>query len=244
MDSLLFSGIFDLPWWSHVIVALALTHITIVAVTVFLHRHQAHCALELHPVVSHFFHDRRLRASSLSASSRTGAGALSQAVSPPWPNSRGGCAVTPSGREKMTATSKNIAGLAVLALAVPALTSAADGSVGQREYESKCAMCHGATGEGDGWFAQHLKRSPSPLTQLQKKNGGVFPFDRVYQVIDGRKEVIVHGPRTMPVWGNVYRAESDKAYGSALEQYFADDGLVRARILALTEYISRLQKPK
>jgi len=52
---ILFSGVLDLPWWGHVIVALVLTHITIVAVTVFLHRHQAHRALELHPAVSHFF---------------------------------------------------------------------------------------------------------------------------------------------------------------------------------------------
>ena len=53
--NLLFSGVFDLPWWGCVIAALALTHITIVAVTVFLHRHQTHRALELHPAVSHFF---------------------------------------------------------------------------------------------------------------------------------------------------------------------------------------------
>lgn len=52
---LLFSGVFDLPWWGCVVVALVLTHVTIVAVTVFLHRHQAHRALDLHPAVSHFF---------------------------------------------------------------------------------------------------------------------------------------------------------------------------------------------
>ena len=52
---MLFSGVFDLPWWGCVVVALVLTHITIVAVTVFLHRHQSHHALDLHPVVSHFF---------------------------------------------------------------------------------------------------------------------------------------------------------------------------------------------
>jgi stearoyl-CoA desaturase (delta-9 desaturase) len=51
----MFSGVFDLPWWGHVIVALGLTHITIVSVTVFLHRHQAHHALDLHPAASHFF---------------------------------------------------------------------------------------------------------------------------------------------------------------------------------------------
>jgi stearoyl-CoA desaturase (delta-9 desaturase) len=55
MEWVLLSGVFDLPWWGHMIVALVLTHITIVAVTVFLHRHQAHRALDLHPAVSHFF---------------------------------------------------------------------------------------------------------------------------------------------------------------------------------------------
>ena len=55
MDSLLFGGVFDLPWWGYALVALALTHVTIVAVTVFLHRHQAHHALALHPLASHFF---------------------------------------------------------------------------------------------------------------------------------------------------------------------------------------------
>ena len=49
MDSILFSGVLELPWWGYVAVALVLTHITIVAVTVFLHRHQAHHALDLHP---------------------------------------------------------------------------------------------------------------------------------------------------------------------------------------------------
>jgi stearoyl-CoA desaturase (delta-9 desaturase) len=52
---MIFSGLFDLPWWGLVLVALALTHVTIAAVTIFLHRCQAHRALDLHPVVSHFF---------------------------------------------------------------------------------------------------------------------------------------------------------------------------------------------
>jgi len=51
----MFSGIFDLPWWGYVAATLAMTHITIAAVTVYLHRHSAHRALELHPLVSHFF---------------------------------------------------------------------------------------------------------------------------------------------------------------------------------------------
>jgi len=48
-------GLVDLPWWGYAIVAIALTHVTIAAVTIFLHRSQAHRGLDLHPVVSHFF---------------------------------------------------------------------------------------------------------------------------------------------------------------------------------------------
>jgi len=51
----MFSGLMDLPWWGYVLTTLALTHITIASVTIYLHRHQAHLALDLHPVVSHFF---------------------------------------------------------------------------------------------------------------------------------------------------------------------------------------------
>jgi len=48
-------GFISLPWWGYVLVALGLTHITIAAVTIYLHRCQAHRALDLHPAVSHFF---------------------------------------------------------------------------------------------------------------------------------------------------------------------------------------------
>lgn len=53
--SFLFPGVFDLPWWGYVFTTLALTHVTIAAVTIFLHRCQAHRALELAPLPSHFF---------------------------------------------------------------------------------------------------------------------------------------------------------------------------------------------
>jgi stearoyl-CoA desaturase (delta-9 desaturase) len=51
----MFSGLFDLPWWGYVLAAVALTQVTIAAVTIFLHRCQTHHALELHPIASHFF---------------------------------------------------------------------------------------------------------------------------------------------------------------------------------------------
>lgn len=49
------NGLINLPWWGYILVTLVLTQITIASVTIYLHRHQAHRALELHPVVSHFF---------------------------------------------------------------------------------------------------------------------------------------------------------------------------------------------
>ena len=51
----LVDGLLDLSWWQLLLVTLALTHVTIAAVTIFLHRAQAHRALDLHPAVSHFF---------------------------------------------------------------------------------------------------------------------------------------------------------------------------------------------
>jgi stearoyl-CoA desaturase (delta-9 desaturase) len=48
-------GILDASVLQLVVYALVVTHITIAAVTIFLHRSQAHRALDLHPVVSHFF---------------------------------------------------------------------------------------------------------------------------------------------------------------------------------------------
>ncbi|MBC7802832.1 MAG: fatty acid desaturase [Candidatus Parcubacteria bacterium] len=52
---MLFHGLLDLPWWGLVLIALGLTHITIASVTIYLHRNQAHRALDLHPAVAHFF---------------------------------------------------------------------------------------------------------------------------------------------------------------------------------------------
>jgi stearoyl-CoA desaturase (delta-9 desaturase) len=48
-------GLFELPLWGYAVAMLALTHVSIAAVTIFLHRHQAHRALDLHPLISHFF---------------------------------------------------------------------------------------------------------------------------------------------------------------------------------------------
>ncbi len=48
-------GAWDITWWQMILFTLGLTHVTMISVTVFLHRHQAHRSLDLHPIASHFF---------------------------------------------------------------------------------------------------------------------------------------------------------------------------------------------
>ena len=109
---------------------------------------------------------------------------------------------------------------------------------GKREYDSNCANCHGLKGKGDGPYKPFLTKSPSDLTLLSKKNAGVFPFHGVYAIIDGRQDVAAHGSRDMPVWGAQYSLKSAESY---MEVPYPPEAFVRSRILALTEYISRLQ---
>jgi stearoyl-CoA desaturase (delta-9 desaturase) len=51
----MFSGLLNLPWWGDLLALLVLVQITIAGVTIYLHRCQAHRALDVHPIVSHFF---------------------------------------------------------------------------------------------------------------------------------------------------------------------------------------------
>jgi mono/diheme cytochrome c family protein len=137
--------------------------------------------------------------------------------------------------------SKSIIAVAGFTFAFPALPFAADMPVGRVEYERHCIMCHGATGTGNGWLAWFLRQPVPSLTQLKKKNGGIFPVERVHQVVDGRKEIALHGPRDMPVWGQVYFTEAQRELGPGYGAY-DDDKVVRTKILALIDYISMLQE--
>jgi len=112
---------------------------------------------------------------------------------------------------------------------------------GKREYVNKCATCHGQSGKGDGGLMDLLKTAPADLTVLSKKNGGVFPFDRVYAVIDGREVVKGHGDREMPVWGREYGADTARAADYYVDVPYSMENYVRARILALIDYLNRLQ---
>jgi mono/diheme cytochrome c family protein len=112
---------------------------------------------------------------------------------------------------------------------------------GKQEYESKCAICHGQSGKGDGGMIDVLNRTPTDLTVLSKKNGGVFPVDRIYSVIDGREAVKGHGSREMPVWGSSYSMEGARAGEMYFDAPYTMDMYTRARILSLIDYLNRIQ---
>lgn len=112
--------------------------------------------------------------------------------------------------------------------------------IGKSEYDSTCATCHGLTGKGNGPMAGYLSGRLPDLTMLAKGNNGVFPFARVYDTIDGSREVKGHGSREMPVWGPRYMEKASVHYQDFYGRYDAG-AFARGRVLALTEYVHRLQ---
>lgn len=100
---------------------------------------------------------------------------------------------------------------------------------GKDDYWAYCAACHGESGKGDGRMADILLVKPANLTDIAKRNGGVFPFWEVYGVIDGSIPVKGH---FMPDWDARFRADEQKP------------GYARAylRILALTHYLESIQE--
>lgn len=109
--------------------------------------------------------------------------------------------------------------------------------LGKYEYNNNCVACHGNNLKG-GAYVDFLKVTPPDLTQLSKKNGGTFPLERVYGVIDGRQEVKAHGSREMPIWGRDYQIKAGEFYA---DSYYDPEAFVRGRILALIDYLNRMQ---
>ena len=104
--------------------------------------------------------------------------------------------------------------------------------VGRDLFKSYCASCHGKTGQGDGSLAEHLRTPPANLTEISKRNGGVFPFALVVKIIDGRKPVSGHGGADMPAWGDAF----EKSAGGLTEE------AVKRRIQGLAHFLWSIQK--
>jgi mono/diheme cytochrome c family protein len=125
-----------------------------------------------------------------------------------------------------------------------------DSDAGKIEYLSSCSACHGADGKGGGPLAAELKTRPADLTTLAKRNGGVFPLNAIYQTIDGRKPIGSHGTREMPIWGPRFapspfsntQAFNPKPTDSPVLLTYDPEIIVRLRILAVIDYLNRIQE--
>jgi mono/diheme cytochrome c family protein len=108
--------------------------------------------------------------------------------------------------------------------------------LGKREFETKCAVCHGVDGKGLGPYAEQLKKPLPDLTTMARRNGGVFPVSRTYDTIEGAGPG--HGTRDMPVWGLGYTIQAAEALP---EMPYNQAVYVRTRIMSLLEYLNQLQ---
>ena len=107
---------------------------------------------------------------------------------------------------------------------------------GKREFEARCASCHGVTGRGDGVNKPWLDESPTDLTQLSKAHGGEFPYTHFYAVVDGRLE---RGKSDMPCFADVYRASAAEDY---MDVEYDVDRYLDTRLTALAMYVAHLQE--
>ncbi len=104
-------------------------------------------------------------------------------------------------------------------------------AMGSYLFKTYCASCHGTSAQGDGPLANSMRRRPSNLTEIAKRNKGTYPADLVYRIIDGRQNLGGHGGPDMPVWGDAFMRTSEGA----------DEASVRNRIQALVDYLATVQ---
>ena len=145
-------------------------------------------------------------------------------------------------REKEVKTGKAArlaVGATVLAamLIAPSLAFAQEQQVlkqttaGAAVFSTYCASCHGTSARGDGPLASSMRRKPANLTEIAKRNGGVYPSELVFRTIDGRNPVRGHGGPDMPVWGDAFSRSREAG----------DETRVKAVIQSLVDYLDGIQ---
>lgn len=146
---------------------------------------------------------------------------------------------------------------------------AQDLDIGRNEFLSKCAMCHGGDGKGNGPLSSKLKTKLPDLTILAKRNKGVFSKRAVYDMVDGRKAASSHRGIEMPIWGcrhgpppssqkssgkrtrkstkkRLSQAQKDQKKqnrpAAILDLACDPEPVIRNRILAVVEYLRQIQE--
>jgi mono/diheme cytochrome c family protein len=102
---------------------------------------------------------------------------------------------------------------------------------GAELFRTYCASCHGTTARGDGVLASSMTRKPSDLTEIAKRNGGLFPTELVFRTIDGQRPIRGHGGPDMPVWGDAFARSRDGG----------DPAKVKQLIESLVDYLESIQ---
>jgi mono/diheme cytochrome c family protein len=100
---------------------------------------------------------------------------------------------------------------------------------GRELYHSYCAACHGNAGKGDGPVAAYLRKAPSDLTLLAKKNGGKFPGAQVTKELKDIEQA-PHGSTEMPIWGPIFTEISPRS-----------EALGTLRITNVVRYLESIQ---
>jgi mono/diheme cytochrome c family protein len=105
---------------------------------------------------------------------------------------------------------------------------------GKQMYTTYCAVCHGVDGRGNGPAATALKVQPTNLAQLSKDNGGKFPANHIYAVLEFGTTAPAHGTKDMPIWGPTLRTLNQGNPSPDMEEH--------QRIANLTNYLKTLQQ--
>jgi mono/diheme cytochrome c family protein len=107
---------------------------------------------------------------------------------------------------------------------------------GQVTFELTCAVCHGIDGKGEpAAGTQQIVAAPA-LTDLARRNAGVFPSEQIFRIIDGRDAGTAHGGE-MPAWGLLFL--HDFQQGLPGVDY---ERLAQQRIADLVDYIRSIQE--
>jgi mono/diheme cytochrome c family protein len=124
-----------------------------------------------------------------------------------------------------------VAGAVMASAPAGAQTPPLSAASGDYLFRTYCASCHGASARGDGPLADSMRTRPADLTEIAKRNKGVFPREQVFRIIDGRQPVKGHGGSDMPVWGDVFARSSQ----------VRNESVITERIEALVRYLEGLQ---
>lgn len=115
--------------------------------------------------------------------------------------------------------------------AAPAQPQIKQAVAGGELFRTYCASCHGAAARGDGPLASSMTRKPADLTEIARRNGGVYPTEMVFRTIDGKNPVRGHGGPDMPVWGDAFARSRDGG----------DPAKVKQLIQSLVDFLESIQ---